>query len=163
MLNVNIPCAKNQPPSSPAAVSPASLARPQSPRHTSASAAASLNSAIHHRLQEKIMRIIEVLQNGLPGCVKIIAESGVERIRRKPRNHGDCAIISSVIRQTPILSEPNASCARPFSNSCSSPECAALRHGEKGDEYQRHKQPRAHERQQSLSRQGARRMAHQQR
>lgn len=63
------------------------------------------------------MRIIEVLQNGLPGCIKIIAERGVERIRRKP-NHGECAVISSVIRQTPILSEPNASCARPFSNSC---------------------------------------------
>ena len=42
------------------------------------------NPAIHHRLQEKIVRIIEVLQNGLPGCIKIIAESGVERIRRKP-------------------------------------------------------------------------------
>ena len=43
------------------------------------------------------------------------------------------------------------------------PERTALRHGEKGDEYQRHKQPRAHERQQSLLRQGARRMTHQQR
>ena len=43
------------------------------------------------------------------------------------------------------------------------PECVALRHGEKGDEYYHHEQPDAHERQQSLSRQGARRMTHQQR